>query len=81
LRPILTQNRHVTQDVPPVCSARGCRSDAAWMLLWRNPRIHGAERVKRWAACDEHVESLRGFLTARGFPCETETLPPPKTVE
>lgn len=51
------------------------------MLLWRNPRIHGSERVKRWAACDEHVEHLRGFLTARGFPCETETVPPAKTVE
>lgn len=42
------------------------------MLLWRNPRIHGSDRVKRWAACDEHEPSLREFLTARGFPCETQ---------
>ncbi|WP_344487854.1 hypothetical protein [Glycomyces endophyticus] len=54
----------------PVCSSRGCRAEAAWMLLWRNPRIHGSERVKRWAACDEHLPVLRDFLTARGFPCE-----------
>ena len=66
----------MTLNETPVCSARGCRSDATWMLLWRNPRIHAADRVKRWAACDEHVESLRAFLTDRGFPCETETLPP-----
>lgn len=48
------------------------------MLLWRNPRLHTADRVKRWAACEEHLETLRGFLTARGFPCETEALPPPE---
>ncbi|MEU5157261.1 hypothetical protein [Glycomyces sp. NPDC021274] len=63
------------QSEPPVCSSRGCRSTAAWMLLWRNPRIHGSDRVKRWAACDEHEPTLREFLTARGFPCETERLP------
>lgn len=70
IRPRLAQNRRVTPEEAPVCSARGCRDDATWMLLWRNPKIHGPERVKRWAACDEHLESLRGFLTARGFPCE-----------
>ncbi|GAB3228048.1 hypothetical protein GCM10027447_19750 [Glycomyces halotolerans] len=58
----------------PVCSSRGCRNQAAWMLNWRNPRLHGPERVKQWAACDDHVERLRSFLTARGFPCETATL-------
>lgn len=76
----LADNRGVTSDPdaqsePPVCSSRGCRSTAAWMLLWRNPRIHGSDRVKRWAACDEHEPTLREFLTARGFPCETERLP------
>ncbi|SDD68510.1 hypothetical protein [Glycomyces harbinensis] len=60
----------------PICSARGCRREAAWMLLWRNPRLHSVDRVKRWAACDEHLTTLRGFLTARGFPCETEAVPP-----
>ncbi|WP_211228550.1 hypothetical protein [Glycomyces tenuis] len=58
----------------PVCSSRGCRHTAAWMLKWRNPRLHGPERVKRWAACDEHLEALRSFLTSRGFPCETVKL-------
>lgn len=51
------------------------------MLLWRNPRIHGAERRKRWAACDKHLPVLREFLTSRGFPCETRALPPEGTVE
>ncbi|MCD0447014.1 hypothetical protein LO763_25690 [Glycomyces sp. A-F 0318] len=60
----------------PTCSARGCRREAAWMLLWRNPRLHGPERVKRWAACEEHLATLREFLTSRGFPCETEAVPP-----
>jgi hypothetical protein len=58
----------------PVCSSRGCRRPAAWMLHWRNPRLHGPDRVKRWAACEEHLESLRSFLTSRGFPCETVKL-------
>lgn len=72
-RPDLTDNRAVTSDPEaPICSSRGCRSEATWMLLWRNPRIHGSDRVKRWAACDEHLPTLREFLTARGFPCETE---------
>ncbi|MEU6861640.1 hypothetical protein AB0B28_22530 [Glycomyces sp. NPDC046736] len=59
----------------PTCSARGCREAAAWMLLWRNPRLHTPDRVKRWAACETHLESLRSFLTDRGFPCETEAVP------
>lgn len=45
------------------------------MLLWRNPRLHTPDRVKRWAACETHLESLRSFLTDRGFPCETEAVP------
>jgi hypothetical protein len=68
-------NRGVTDEAErPVCSARRCRNTAAWMLQWRNPRLHAPDRVKRWAACDEHLESLRAFLTARGFPCETVNL-------
>jgi len=58
----------------PVCSSRGCRAPAAWMLQWRNPRLHTADRVKRWAACEEHLDTLRSFLTSRGFPCETVRL-------
>ena len=68
----MTQNHSVTHlNDTPVCSARGCRREAVWMLLWRNPRLHTPDRVKRWATCDEHLEKLRGFLTTRGFPCET----------
>jgi hypothetical protein len=50
-----------------VCSARGCRADAAHGLRWNNPRLHTAERRKVWLACDEHRESLSRFLSARGF--------------
>jgi hypothetical protein len=35
---------------------------------WRNPKIHGPERVKVWHACDAHVEYLRDYLSARDFP-------------
>jgi hypothetical protein len=50
------------------CSKAGCRDDAAWNVNWRNPRIHTADRVKVWLACDEHREFLRVFLVTRGFP-------------
>ncbi|UFS61100.1 hypothetical protein LQ955_06310 [Subtercola endophyticus] len=50
------------------CSRAGCRSEAVWSIGWRNPRIHSADRVKVWVACDEHVEFLREFLLARDFP-------------
>jgi hypothetical protein len=52
----------------PTCSRAGCRADAAWQVIWRNPRIHGPERRKIWAACDEHVDYLRDYLAARDFP-------------
>ena len=50
-----------------VCSARGCRGDAAWALRWNNPRLHPAERRKTWLACEEHREELERFLALRGF--------------
>lgn len=37
-------------------------------MHWRNPKIHGIDRVKVWSACDEHVDFLREFLAARDFP-------------
>jgi hypothetical protein len=52
---------------PDLCSAKGCRADATWQLLWNNPRIHTPDRRKVWLACDEHRESLETFLGARGF--------------
>lgn len=50
------------------CSRAGCFEHATWRLEWRNPKIHTADRVKVWLACDEHVEFLRDFLAAREFP-------------
>lgn len=52
----------------PQCSRAGCRVDATRAVHWRNPRIHGIDRVKVWAACDEHVDFLAEFLRSRDFP-------------
>ena len=52
----------------PQCSRASCRRPAAHRLDWRNPRLHDAGRSKTWLACDEHLEYLSGFLTARDFP-------------
>ncbi|MFT4219527.1 MAG: hypothetical protein QM611_03285 [Microbacterium sp.] len=57
-----------------VCSRAGCRADAVWLVEWRNPRIHSANRVKAWAACDSHVAYLRDFLAARDFPVAVRRL-------
>ena len=50
------------------CSRAGCTEAAAWNVNWRNPRIHGPERVKVWLACNDHVEYLRDYLANRDFP-------------
>jgi len=50
------------------CSRAGCREDATHNVNWRNPRIHGLDRVKVWLACDEHAEYLESYLTTRNFP-------------
>lgn len=50
-----------------VCSARGCRADADWGLLWNNPRIHTPERRKVWLACSEHLAYLTEYLGVRSF--------------
>jgi hypothetical protein len=50
------------------CSRAGCRESATWRLDWRNPRIHTADRVKTWLACDVHLDFLRDFLSSRDFP-------------
>ena len=49
------------------CSKAGCREKAEWAVNWRNPRIHGEDRVKVWAACDEHRDELHDFVSDRGF--------------
>ncbi|GEL93377.1 hypothetical protein [Cellulomonas composti] len=51
----------------PICSARGCRADATWGLLWNNPKLHTPDRRKVWLACDAHLEHLTQFLDVRGF--------------
>lgn len=53
------------------CSAKACRREAVWALLWNNPKLHTAERRKVWLACDEHRVTLGDFLSLRGFLRET----------
>lgn len=52
------------------CSARGCALPAVWALRWRNPLLHGPDRVKVWLACETHRATLGEFLSARSFPLE-----------
>lgn len=63
-----------TSDETPICSAKGCRADAVWVLAWNNPKIHTPERRKTWLACDEHREHLSQFLGVRGFLKDVVTL-------
>ncbi|HSV66494.1 MAG TPA: hypothetical protein VLJ59_11385 [Mycobacteriales bacterium] len=49
------------------CSAKACRAQARWALVWNNPRLHAPDREKRWLACDIHRPTLASFLEARGF--------------
>ncbi|MCU1529959.1 MAG: hypothetical protein JWP75_3722 [Frondihabitans sp.] len=50
------------------CSRAECRENATRAVHWRNPKIHSIDRVKVWAACDEHVDFLAEFLRSRDFP-------------
>ena len=56
-----------TETTSPVCSAKGCKAPATWVLAWNNPKLHAPERRKTWTACDDHREHLTGFLETRGF--------------
>ncbi|MEP6817738.1 MAG: acetone carboxylase [Marmoricola sp.] len=58
----------------PICSARGCRAEAVWDLLWNNPKLHTPDRRKSWLACEAHRESLSSFLEARRFLREVRPL-------
>ncbi|WP_377268796.1 hypothetical protein [Peterkaempfera sp. SMS 1(5)a] len=51
----------------PICSAKGCRETAVWVLAWNNPKLHTPDRRKTWLACEEHREHLSQFLGVRGF--------------
>ena len=57
------------EQTPPRlrCSAKGCRADAVYGLLWNNPKLHTPDRRKTWLACEQHRESLGAFLSVRGF--------------
>jgi hypothetical protein len=50
-----------------LCSAKGCRVNAAYGLLWNNPKLHTPERRKTWLACETHADPLSDFLSKRGF--------------
>jgi len=50
------------------CSAAGCSEAAVARVNWRNPRIHPADRVKVWLACEAHRQHLADYLSTRGFP-------------
>lgn len=54
-------------DDEAICSAKGCRAVASYLLVWNNPSLHTADREKTWVACDEHRRSLSDFLDRRGF--------------
>ncbi|QAV71529.1 hypothetical protein ESZ53_02620 [Salinibacterium sp. UTAS2018] len=62
------------------CSRAGCVVPAQFNVNWRNPRIHGPERVKIWLACGEHKEFLRDYLATRGFPVFVSDLDSPMSV-
>jgi hypothetical protein len=55
----------------PRCSRKACRANAAWQLLWNNPKIHAPERRKIWLACPEHRLWLEDYLQTRGLWKET----------
>ncbi|MBA2416750.1 MAG: hypothetical protein H0V64_12875 [Geodermatophilaceae bacterium] len=59
----------------PRCSAKGCRVDASWSLIWNNPQLHVPAREKQWVACDDHREHLSTFLELRGFLRRVDPLP------
>lgn len=65
-----------TADGPdtPTCSAKGCRADAAWALLWNNPKLHPPKRRKTWLACEEHRTGLTEFLASRTMLREVEPI-------
>lgn len=67
-------------DADVQCSSVDCATSAAWRVNWRNPRIHSADRVKVWLACDAHRETLADYLGTRGFPVIVSALSEPVDV-
>ena len=58
-----------------ICSAKGCREAATYVLVWNNPKLHTVDREKTWVACEEHRTSLSQFLELRGFLKRVDPLP------
>ena len=67
----------VDEFAETTCSRAGCRNNAAWNVNWRNPKIHGRDRVKIWLACGEHRDYLQHYLEARDFPVVVTALGQP----
>ena len=65
----------MVEDPGIQCSAKGCRVPAHWQLRWNNPKLHHTDRRKTWLACDDHRDSLAGFLDVRGFLREVQPFP------
>lgn len=68
------QNPTARDDSAVICSAKGCRTAAVWVLAWNNPKLHTPDRRKTWLACEEHREHLSQFLGVRGFLKDVVTL-------
>lgn len=67
------QNPNSPEDTV-ICSGKGCRAAAVWVLAWNNPKLHTPERRKTWLSCDDHLDHLTNFLDLRGFLKQVVTL-------
>lgn len=56
------------------CSRSSCVSSPDWNIVWRNPKIHAADREKIWLSCAEHRDFFEAYLGQRGFPVRSEAL-------
>lgn len=63
------------------CSRAQCDHPAVHRIEWRNPRIHEADRVKIWLACEAHFDFLLGFLVSRDFPVRVHAVSDPVNEE
>lgn len=59
---------------PAICSAKGCRAEALWAVVWNNPKLHTTDREKVWVACGDHEQTLADHLAVRGFLRRVEPL-------